>query len=62
MGRWEYGGGGCRCALRKGRGGGKEGDFFPSVFVFVFCVSFFYIKKKKSFNEHVKVFTMFCIY
>ena len=46
VGRWEYGGGGCRCALRKGegRGGGKEGDFFfSSVFVFFGGVSFFFI-------------------
>ena len=43
----------------EGRGEGR-GLFFPSVFVFFWGgVS---LKKKKSFNEHVKVFTMFCIY
>ena len=39
----------------RGRGEGR-GLLFVSVFLF------FFLKIKLSFNEHVKVFTMICIY
>ena len=61
VGRWEYGGGGCRCALRKGegRGGGRKGTFFfLSVFFFL---GGGFLKKKKNCKSFYNVLYLLII-